>query len=63
MTKLQIFTLCAWVLYVPYHFISEYWLAMSNIRIDLLLIYLLLVSLTVAVVVQWLVKHYKLMQR
>ncbi len=65
MTKLQIFTLCAWVLYVPYHFIMQQWAqgVIVPIRIDLLFIYPMLALLTLAVLIQWLIKKYKLSQR
>ena len=65
MTKLQIFTLCAWVLYVPYHFIMQQWAqgVIAPIRIDLLLIYPMLALLTITVVIQWLRKQYHQQQR
>lgn len=65
MTKLQIFTLCAWVLYVPYHFIMQQWAqsVTAPISIDLLFIYPMLALLTIAVLIQWLIKQYRLKQR
>ncbi|WP_201528693.1 hypothetical protein [Psychrobacter frigidicola] len=61
MTQLQIFTLCAWVLYVPYHFIMQQWAqgATAAIRIDLLFIYPLLALLTILVFIQWLRRRSK----
>ncbi|TXD96850.1 hypothetical protein ES754_07380 [Psychrobacter frigidicola] len=65
MTQLQIFTLCAWVLYVPYHFIMQQWSqgVSAAIRIDLLFIYPMLALLTLAVIFQWLRKYYKRLQK
>ncbi|WP_201615559.1 hypothetical protein [Psychrobacter urativorans] len=61
MTQLQIFTLCAWVLYVPYHFIMQQWAqgATAAIHIDLLFIYPLLALLTILVFIQWLRRRSK----
>lgn len=60
MTKLQIFTLCLWILYVPYYFMMQRWqqTVTAPIRIDLLLIYPLLGLLTLAAIVQWLRKRH-----
>ena len=62
MTKLQIATLGAWILYIPYYFIMRRWeqTVIAPIRIDLLFIYTLLALLTMATLIQWLINYYKL---
>jgi len=65
MTKLQLFTLCAWVLYVPYHFIMQQWArgTIAPIRVDLLFIYPMLALLTFAVLIQFLKNQYQRRQK
>ena len=63
LTTLQKVTLGAWILFVPYHFITQRWSATTNIRTDLLIIYLLLIVFTLAVGIQWLVKQYRLRKK
>lgn len=61
MTRLQIITLIAWLLFVPYYFFMKYWeqTVIAPIRIDLLLIYPVLGLLTLAIVIQWLKRRYQ----
>ena len=63
LTALQKVTLGAWILFVPYHFITQRWSATTNIRTDLVIIYLLLIVLTLAIGIQWLVKQYRLRRK
>lgn len=60
MTKLQMSTLCLWLLYIPYYFMMQRWeqTVTAPIRVDLLLIYPLLGLLTLAVIIQWLKKRH-----
>lgn len=62
MTKLQMVTLGAWLLFIPYYFISQQLTKdmIAPIRIDLLAICVILAALTLATLIQWLVKQYKL---
>lgn len=62
MTKLQMVTLGIWLLSIPYYFISQRLTEdmIAPIRIDLLAICALLAALTLATLIQWLVRHYKL---
>jgi len=61
MTRLQMVTLIAWLLFVPYYFFMKHWeqTVIAPIRIDLLLIYPFLGLLTLAVVIQWLKSRYQ----
>ena len=62
MTKLQMVTLGAWLLSIPYYFISQRLTEdmIASIHIDLLAICALLAALTLATLIQWLVRQYKL---
>ena len=62
MTKLQIVTLGSWLLSIPYYFISQRLTEdmIAPIRIDLLAICALLATLTLATLIQWLIRQYKL---
>ncbi|WP_201534347.1 hypothetical protein [Psychrobacter ciconiae] len=61
MTRLQMVTLTAWLLFVPYYFFMKHWeqTVIAPIRIDLLLIYPVLGLLTLAVLIQWLKRRYQ----
>lgn len=61
MTRLQMVTLIAWLLFVPYYFFMKHWeqTVIAPIRIDLLIIYPVLGLLTLALLIQWLVKVYR----
>lgn len=62
MTKLQMVTLGAWLLSIPYYFVSQRLAEdmIAPIHIDLLAICALLAALTLATLIQWLVRQYKL---
>lgn len=61
MTRLQMVTLIAWLLFVPYYFFMKQWeqTVIAPIRIDLLLIYPALGLLTLAIVIQWFKRRYQ----
>ncbi len=61
MTRLQMITLIAWLLFMPYYFFMKHWeqTVIAPIRIDLLLIYPVLGLLTLVVVIQWLKSRYQ----
>lgn len=61
MTRLQMVTLIAWLLFVPYYFVMKRWeqTVIAPIRIDLLIIYPVLGLLTLAVILQAIKKFYQ----
>lgn len=62
MTKLQMITLGIWLLSIPYYFISQRLAEdmIAPIHLDLLALCSLLAGLTLATLIQWLVRQYKL---